>query len=64
MFSCFILEKCSVNRPQGDRMAEDDRWAKKSIWNVVYYRWDVYDTILWYILVLRLYIVSEFYILV
>ena len=33
IFSCFVLAKCSMNRPQVGRTAEDDKWARKSIWN-------------------------------
>ena len=33
MLSCFVLGKCSVNRPQAGRTAKDDKWAGKPIWN-------------------------------
>ena len=48
--------------PQGDRTAISEPESLYEM--VVYYHWDVYNAILWYILVLRLYIVSGFYILV
>jgi len=64
MFSCFVLGKCSVNCPQAGRTAEDDKWAGNLYGMGVYYRWNVYSTVLLFILVLTMYIWSQFYILV